>query len=131
MKALLLILILALMTCSATWILDKEVPIHAEVVRVVDGDTIVVRLDDGTEEVVRILGVDTPEMNRWSGEPPEPMAVACTVLAWARFRGAEVWLLGCGKDRDYYGRLLAYVLEDPEDSKEESCGCQLSHLLNP
>jgi len=129
MKALFLSLVLAV--SSDAWILDKEVPIHAEVIRVVDGDTIVVRLDDGSEEVVRILGVDTPEMNRSSGEPPEPMAVACTVIAWARFRGVDVWLLGCGRDRDVYGCLLAYVLEDPDDSKEESYGCLLSYLLNP
>ena len=35
-------------------------PVRAPVVRGVDGDTIVVRLD-GAEEDVRFIGVDTPE----------------------------------------------------------------------
>jgi micrococcal nuclease len=31
------------------------------VVEVVDGDTIVVALPDGTTDIVRLLGVDTPK----------------------------------------------------------------------
>src|SRR4051812_29354796 len=36
-------------------------PSQATVVRVVDGDTIVVRLAGGAEEHVRYIGIDTPE----------------------------------------------------------------------
>ncbi|WP_325064144.1 thermonuclease family protein [Halobacterium bonnevillei] len=35
----------------------------ATVVDVVDGDTVDVRFEDGTEERVRLLGVDTPEVH--------------------------------------------------------------------
>ncbi|MFQ5796314.1 MAG: thermonuclease family protein [Candidatus Bipolaricaulia bacterium] len=45
--------------------------IRADMVRVVDGDTIVVRLTDGSEETVRLIGVDTPEMVH-PNRPVEP-----------------------------------------------------------
>ena len=47
----------------------------AALVRVVDGDTIVVRLSDGSEERVRYIGLDAPEAPR-PGEPGEPLSAA-------------------------------------------------------
>src|SRR5699024_8528862 len=41
---------------------------QAEVVRVVDGDTVIVQTEDGEEERVRLLLIDTPE----SVHPTEP-----------------------------------------------------------
>ena len=44
--------------------LEKTLPIKlikATVARVIDGDTIEVRLYDGTEELIRMIGIDTPE----------------------------------------------------------------------
>src|SRR5437870_518106 len=45
------------------WWLGGAAPalVSATVVHVVDGDTIVVALDDGHPETVRVLGADTPE----------------------------------------------------------------------
>jgi len=34
----------------------------ADVVRVVDGDTVDVQFDDGTRERLRLIGIDTPEV---------------------------------------------------------------------
>lgn len=78
-----------------------------DVLRVVDGDTIVVEID-GRRERVRYIGIDTPEMN----DQRE------AIVARARdATGANEQLVG-GKSvrlefdvqrRDKYGRLLAYV----------------------
>lgn len=80
----------------------------AEVVRVVDGDTIVVRLDGG-EERVRLLGIDTPE----SVDPRSPVECfgkeAAAHTASLLPVGTPVRLVRDVEARDRYDRLLAYV----------------------
>lgn len=82
------------------------------VVRVVDGDTLVVRLS-GREERIRLIGIDTPE----SVKPNTP--VQCFALeASARTKallpaGTTVRLEGDAEARDRYKRLLAYVFREP------------------
>lgn len=85
-------------------------PSAARVVRVVDGDTIHVRVH-GDEESVRLLGIDTPETHR-PGTPIEcggPQASAH--LAALAPAGTPVKLEpDPTQDReDRYGRTLAYV----------------------
>jgi micrococcal nuclease len=77
------------------------------VTRVVDGDTVLVRLD-GDSEYVRYIGIDTPE----SVKPDTP--VECYALAASHFNerlveGRRVRLVFDEEHRDVYGRLLAYV----------------------
>jgi micrococcal nuclease len=77
------------------------------VVKVVDGDTIDVRLGD-TVERVRYIGVDTPETK----DPRKP--VQCYGQRASDFNtrlvgGAAVRLVRDVEPRDRYGRLLAYV----------------------
>ena len=62
---------------------------QATVTRVVDGDTVEVRFADGTEETVRLLGVDTPEV-RGDTDPAEFESVPETAAGrdWRR-RWAE------------------------------------------
>jgi len=82
------------------------------VIKVVDGDTLKVKVD-GVEETVRLLCVDTPEMkdDRWNG--PQPFAEEAKQLAEQMLMGQEVTLeKGLGEGRDKYGRLLAYVYID-------------------
>jgi micrococcal nuclease len=79
----------------------------AEVVRVVDGDTIQVRLADRLEKV-RYIGVNTPELHGRAGHP-EPGAVEATALNRALVEGRRVRLELDVRERDRYGRLLAYV----------------------
>ncbi len=80
----------------------------AEVVRVVDGDTIVVRLH-GAEERVRLLGIDTPE----SVDPRSPVECfgkeAAAHTASLLPPGTPVRLVRDVEARDRYDRLLAYV----------------------
>ncbi|MDP8988443.1 MAG: thermonuclease family protein [Actinomycetota bacterium] len=79
-----------------------------EVVRVVDGDTVVVRID-GTDEPVRLLGIDTPE----SVDPRSPVECfgkeAAAYTASLVPPGTPVRLVRDVEARDRYDRLLAYV----------------------
>jgi micrococcal nuclease len=80
------------------------------VVRIVDGDTIHVRIGDRTEKV-RYIGVNTPEVHHpRKGEEPggrEASRVNRDLVA-----GKHVRLEFDVRDRDRYGRLLAYVWLD-------------------
>ena len=82
----------------------------AQVDRVIDGDTITVRLD-GDRDTVRLTGVDTPETTHPTRgvEPYGPEAADDTT---ARLTGATVRLdldpAGDAQDAD--GRILRYVM---------------------
>ena len=81
---------------------------HATVVRVVDGDTLVVRVG-GTEESVRLIGIDTPETVA-PGRPVECYgAEASDHLEALTPAGTDVRLERDVEARDVYDRLLAYV----------------------
>jgi micrococcal nuclease len=84
----------------------------AQVVRVVDGDTIRVRLDGHTERV-RYIGVDTPESVK-PGTPVQCFAKRAAAANAALVAGRSVRLVGDVEARDRYGRLLAYVYREPD-----------------
>ncbi len=94
---------------------------EAVVERVVDGDTIVVKID-GESQRVRFIGVDTPE----SVAPEEERNTEEGDLASEHTKsllpeGAHVWLEKDTSDTDQYGRLLRYVwLAIPDDPNSES-----------
>ncbi len=83
------------------------------VVRVVDGDTLVIDAPDGSEDTtrIRLWGVDTPELAR--RDPPKPaeaFAEEATALARSLAEGERVRLiLEEHRLRGNYGRLLAFV----------------------
>ena len=79
----------------------------ARVVRVVDGDTITVRLD-GRVERVRYIGVDTPESKK-PGTPVQCFALRASRENERLVRGERVRLVRDVRERDRFGRLLAYV----------------------
>ncbi|GAB7092867.1 hypothetical protein JCM30237_00190 [Halolamina litorea] len=108
----------------------KENAIEAEVTRVVDGDTVDVRLPNGTEDTVRLLGVDTPEVYtqndpaEFPGVPETDAGRSC-LREWGErasqhakdeLAGRTVTLSFDANEprRGYYGRLLAYVHVDGE-----------------
>lgn len=84
------------------------------VAAVVDGDTIRVRLG-GVVERVRILGLDTPEVDP-SNRTPACYGEEASAFAEERLGGRTVRLeLDPTQDeRDQYGRLLAHVFVDGE-----------------
>ena len=85
---------------------------RAQVLRVVDGDTIRVRIDGRTERV-RYIGVDTPESVK-PGTPVQCFAKKASTANAALVAGRSVELVGDVEQRDRYGRLLAYVYREPD-----------------
>ena len=85
---------------------------RAEVVRVVDGDTIRVSLDGRTERV-RYIGIDTPESVK-PGTPVQCYAKRASAANAALVAGRSVRLVADVERRDRYGRLLAYVYREPD-----------------
>lgn len=88
-------------------------PGEASVVRVVDGDTIVVRTAGGREERVRYIGIDTPESVR-PGTPVQCFAHRASAENQRLVEGRRVLLVADAEARDRYGRLLAYVYRRPD-----------------
>ena len=87
----------------------SDVAAVGRIVRVVDGDTIVVRTGESRVSV-RLLGIDTPELHRGAAECGA--RAARRSLARLAPAGSRVQLQtepGTGDTHDRYGRLLAYV----------------------
>jgi len=98
------------------------------VVEVVDGDTVDVRYRNGTEETVRLLGVDAPEVRsetspgEFEGVPDSDSGRTwlrewggrASAFAERTVGGEEVRILVDARSdvRGSYGRLLAYVYHD-------------------
>lgn len=81
---------------------------RAEVDRIIDGDTIDVRLDGGGDERIRYFGVDTPERGD-----------RCFDEAASRngaLAGDVVLLLPDVRERDSFDRLLRYVFSEEGES---------------
>lgn len=82
---------------------------QAKIVRVIDGDTIAIDVDLGfgiwrCGEVVRLLGINAPEMNTIEGR-----AAKAYVEQWATEHGAACVIQTVKDKREKYGRLLATI----------------------
>jgi micrococcal nuclease len=82
----------------------------AVVTRVVDGDTLEVRIADQVEDV-RLIGVDTPETVK-PGAPVQCFGPRASHFTKRRLEGRRVRLAFGVERRDVYGRLLAYLYLD-------------------
>ena len=95
------------------------------VVRVKDGDTLVVALN-GSDEDVRLIGIDTPEkfdsdkLRRDDADSPlsaseiQALGEEASAFAERLLGGSEVYVQPGTEPRDRYGRLLAYLYQaDP------------------
>ncbi|WP_285766421.1 thermonuclease family protein [Peribacillus sp. SI8-4] len=91
---------------------EKGKTFPAKIVRVVDGDTVKIKLANGNEETVRLLLIDTPETVHPSKpvQPFGPEASKFTKNLMPAGSTVEVET-GIG-ERDKYGRLLAYFYVD-------------------
>jgi micrococcal nuclease len=106
---------------------------EVEVERVVDGDTIKVRLPEATDDEsgvvdLRILSLDTEESRAGSGKPKTPWGVEAKERAaelvpagstvTIEFPGTESLDECLARYRDNYGRLLVYVHTAEDDFQE-------------
>lgn len=102
-----------------------KTPSDSVLIRVIDGDTIAVKPtsrlpatnEQGTEHVVRLLGIDTPEMNYTSGNPECGAKGATSNLkaVLPKDTGVTVTYDARSDHTDRYGRSLAYVgFKNPE-----------------
>ena len=80
----------------------------AQVVSVVDGDTVHIRRQTGETATLRIIGVDTPE-KAMDGQPAEFYAAEATAFAERTLKGKTVFLERDNSETDRYGRLLRYI----------------------
>jgi micrococcal nuclease len=93
-------------------------------IRVIDGDTIRVRIERGdipgttagAQEDIRLIGIDAPE----TGENFAAQATAALKGLLSHGGGGEVTLYVDEETRDQYGRVLAYVF----------CGAQMDVFAN-
>ncbi|CAN5252778.1 hypothetical protein BH18ACT5_BH18ACT5_18940 [soil metagenome] len=74
----------------------------AVVASITDGDTFRVVLADGTNEPVRLIGIDAPE-------PNDPLGPEASALLHSLLSGQTVTLVPDVSDRDRFDRLLRYV----------------------
>ncbi|MEM6297013.1 MAG: thermonuclease family protein, partial [Myxococcota bacterium] len=86
---------------------DETPSLSATLMKVTDGDTIVVKLD-GKRERVRLVGIDTPETAN-SPRGPQPYADEATAALERLLGRGRLALRFDAEERDHYGRLLAYV----------------------
>jgi micrococcal nuclease len=99
---------IALLVCGCAHHAPSATDGKATVVRVVDGDTIVVRIG-GHDENVRLIGIDTPETHK-PNTPVECFGPEATARMQQLLpAGTAVRLERDAEARDRYGRLLAYV----------------------
>ncbi len=85
-----------------------------KVIRVVDGDTIVIDYN-GEKEKIRMLRVNTPESVHKDPSKNVPMGKVASKYTKKRLSGKSVSLEFEDKKRGVYGRLLAYVFVDGQN----------------
>ena len=96
--------------------MENAVQMEGEVKAVHDGDTISVLLDGGEEEIVRLVGINAPEINGPDGNP-EPFAMEAKSFV-DKILAKRVTLLMSSDERfqrDDYNRLLCVVICDGEN----------------
>lgn len=94
----------------------------SKVIRVVDGDTIVVDYQ-GQKEKVRLIGVDTPE----TVDPRRPVQAygkEASDFSKKMLTGKKVRLAFDWNKRDKFGRVLAYI-NLPSDQVKDAPGCMV------
>lgn len=89
-----------------------------DVVRVVDGDTIVIDYN-GKEETIRLIGVDAPESVHPDKSKNTEAGLAASDFTKEALDGKHIELELDVQERDKYGRMLAYVYVNGEMLNEK------------
>lgn len=84
---------------------------NGKVMNVVDGDTMDIQFENGKEERVRLVLVDTPE-TKHPTKPVQPFGPEASAFTKEMLTGKNVQVELDVQERDQYGRILAYVYID-------------------
>ncbi len=95
---------------------DYEGRYVAKIVRIIDGDTFVSFANNDSLKI-RLSGVDTPEMGNGKSKLHQPYANKAKEYMTNLILGQEVLIIP--KEKDRYGRLVAWVFLDDIDISEE------------
>jgi micrococcal nuclease len=89
----------------------------AELIRVVDGDTVELLIDQGfsnfTKQTMRLYGIDAPEMNTAEGKEAKAWLIGILGPYGAIY--VQTIQLATKAKRDKYGRFLAVLFDDLGD----------------
>ena len=99
---------------SAASAVPDSVVCGLPVLRVVDGDTLVVNFHNKAEKI-RLLNVDTPESVHPDKRRNTAMGKAASDYTRSRLNGKTICLEFEGRKRGNYGRLLAYAIRDGQN----------------
>lgn len=86
---------------------ERREKIPARVTKVFDGDTFQLNIQ-GREEIVRLVGVDAPEINE-TREKVRLMGLLSREFALYHLENKDVYIIIDKQGRDKYGRLLVYL----------------------
>lgn len=118
-RTIIVVLLLLLILVSAlfiyNYILNDDIKLKGpyQVVRVVDGDTIILDID-GVDERVRLIGIDTPESTHPNSDKNVPYGIVASDFTKSMLEDKQVQIELDVQERDQYSRLLAYVYYDGE-----------------
>jgi micrococcal nuclease len=89
----------------------QRVKVDPAAIKVEDGDGVIIRWGDKDEEIVRILGIDTPEVRRLEHNLPydQPFGLEARAFGQGAFAVAGDVELLRSSTLDPYGRTLAYL----------------------
>jgi micrococcal nuclease len=92
----------------------------AELIRVVDGDTVDLMIDQGfsnfTKQTMRLYGIDAPEMNTAEGKEAKAWLIGILGPYGAIY--VQTIQLSTKAKRDKYGRFLAVLFDDLGDIRK-------------
>jgi|TARA_Y100000310_G_scaffold274205_2_gene290060 micrococcal nuclease len=104
---------------SVSRVNQEEKAERVTVNRVIDGDTVEVRLNNGIKETVRIIGIDAPEVDLFQDKAQCFSSEAFVYLRQKLGKNRAELLRQPGDNRDKYGRLLRYIHFRGEDVGRE------------
>ncbi|MEC9490246.1 MAG: thermonuclease family protein [Halanaerobiales bacterium] len=90
---------------------DDQQAVEVYIERVIDGDTVETAAGDS----IRLLGVDTPEINWDNNSESEFYAEEAREFTFDNLEGQSVLLEYDQEREDQYGRILAYIYQDGQN----------------
>lgn len=114
---------------TQTVVAEKTNLEKVKLVRVVDGDTVIVQKEDGNNIRVRLIGIDTPEsINPDNSKNTVSGKVASDFLKSKLETGKDYFLEYDVEREDKYGRTLAYLWDT--DRAQNDKEYIASHMVN-